>query len=1328
MPDAIRCCSHGFAYLRYRCCFCFAFLFIVAGTNVFPQTSHPGQSAAILASKNNYAGALAEAGGRQAVPSRIPHVAPGIAKLQRAQVPRGHSLSPASGLASGVFQPTPTYLSGGLNAYSSAVGDVNRDGIADVLVVNQCASNSNCNSSVGVLLGNGDGTFQAAVSYGSGGADPVSIALADINGDGHLDILVANQCSSANNCISGSVSVLLGNGDGTFQAADSYDTSGNSTYSIAVSDVNGDGKPDVVVANVCTPNNCNSGSVSVLMGNGDGTFLTAVPYNSGGAEAFSVAVADVNGDGHPDLVVANNCTSSNSCANGNVAVLLGNGDGTFQSASAYGSGGNSARSVAVGDLNGDGKPDLVVANQCGNSNNCWSGSVGVLLGNGDGTFQSVATYASGGQTVVSVVTADVSGDGKLDVIVADQCDFSADCGTGLIGVLLGNGDGTLQTVQTYAAGALETDSVVVRDLNGDGKLDILATNQCNDEFCFGSSVSVLLANGGGTFQGPHSYSPGGLSTSSLAAADLNGDAKADLVVANQCDINTSCDGGTVGILLGNGDGTFLSPVIYSSGGSDPVYLTTGDVNGDGKVDVLVANQCSNQNSCTGSVGVLVGNGDGTFQPVVAYSSAALYAVGIAAGDVNGDGKADLLVVNECDDNNTCDNGTVSVLLGNGDGTFQPAVTYNSGGASALAVAVGDMNGDGKLDLLVTSQCSRNNNCNNGIVAVLLGNGDGTFQPAVSYSTGASLANSLVIGDVNRDGKLDLLVANQCVSNSDCSDGSVAVLLGNGDGTLQAPINVTVPSPQNLSSLSLADFNGDGYLDVFSGVGGFLLLGNGDGTFQPYVTLAGGGLGTAVGDFNGDGKPDLASGGITLFINQTSSFHFATTTTVAASANPANGSVSFTATISSTFNGGAVSGEVTFYDGATQLGSATIANNAQAILSGVSLTHGDHFITAVYTGSSSYLPSTSAILTETENEWTTTITLLSSQNPSAFNQSISLAATVTPLGGAAAIGSVVLMDGSNTLAMVSLTNGSATYATSTLAAGVHSITAVYSGALLDSGSTSSPIIQVVSGGATTTALTASSTSAMLTLTATVSPVSAGTPTGTVNFMEGTTSLGSSALNGTGIATLSTSALSAGTHSITAVYSGDAAFTASTSSAFAVSANFALSASTASPPSVMAGESSSSTIRVSPINGFNPSEVTFTCNIAPALSPAASCSVTKMTVANDSATAMLTVTTIAGTSASDSHPAGGPGSRGMLLFALLIPGLLIGTDAKQRGKLLAWTLTLVVLGGCLLQSACGGGSPNPTTMANAGTPAGAYTATVMGTANGQQHTTTVSITVK
>ena len=210
-----------------------------------------------------------------------------------------------------------------------------------------------------------------------------------------------------------------------FAPAVAYNAGAVRPSSVAVADVNRDGKPDLVVANLCVDINCvTNGIVSVLLGNGDGTFQTAVTYNSGGYGAVSIVVADVNGDGKPDILVANRCAVFISCggtsgghpdSNGIVSVLLGNGDGTFQPAVTYNSGGLFTTSIAVGDVNGDGKPDLVVSNPCGVTN-CFpqlDGAVGVLLGNGDGTFQTAVNYDSGGRSPGSVAVADVNGDGRV---------------------------------------------------------------------------------------------------------------------------------------------------------------------------------------------------------------------------------------------------------------------------------------------------------------------------------------------------------------------------------------------------------------------------------------------------------------------------------------------------------------------------------------------------------------------------------------------------------------------------------------------------------------------------------------------------------------------------------------------------------------------------------------------------------------------------------------------------------------------------------------------------------------------------------------------------
>jgi hypothetical protein len=385
------------------------------------------------------------------------------------------------------FANAVAYDSGGYYAQSVAVADVNGDGKPDLVVANECVDSDCSSGSVGVLLANGDGTFQPAVTYGSGGDQPRSVAVADVNGDGKPDLLVAN-CTSTSGCLSpGIVGVLLGNGDGTFQPVVTYGSGADWALFVAVADVNGDGKPDLLIANQCfSTSNC-TGAVGVLLGNGDGTFQTAVAYGSGGNNGMSVAVADVNGDGKPDLLVANFCVD-NGCANSSVGVLLGNGDGTFQTAVAYGSGGNDAYSVAVADVNGDGKPDVLLVNECV-VNDCQTSTVGVLLGNGDGTFQSAVSYSSGGGGGMSVAVADVNGDGKPDLLVAEED------GVGTVGVLLGNGDGTFQTAVAYGSGGYNYGvSVAVADVNADGKPDLLVANLCGDTGCVKQGTVGVLIN------------------------------------------------------------------------------------------------------------------------------------------------------------------------------------------------------------------------------------------------------------------------------------------------------------------------------------------------------------------------------------------------------------------------------------------------------------------------------------------------------------------------------------------------------------------------------------------------------------------------------------------------------------------------------------------------------------------------------------------------------------------------------------------------------------------------------------------------------------------
>jgi hypothetical protein len=451
-----------------------------------------------------------------------------------------------------LFSPAATYSTGGFdnvffdNSTWVSVKDVNGDGKLDVLVANWCSSyhaSGLCpeGGNVGVSLGNGDGTFQPMVTYSSGGAGyyAFSLFVADVNADGRIDVLVANGCPEGTSVIcpsGGSVGVLLGNGDGTFQAVRNYASQGLVAW-MSAADVNGDGKLDVLVANRDGGSN-GEGSVAVLLGRGDGTFEPAKIYSSAGLEADFVTVADVNADGHPDLLVVNFWVCNN-CP-GSVGVLLGNGDGTFRPAVAYGALAY-VSSAAVVDVNNDGKADLVLTD----GGSYGGGAVIVLLGNGDGTFRPAVAYLTGGLYNVPPEIADVNGDGKLDLVIAQACRPSFN---GCIGVMLGNGDGTFRSPTTYPSGGIGTMSLVMEDVDGDGKTDVVSVSQCGLPCRNVGLISVMLGNGDGTFRTAVPHSSGGTTATWVGAADINADGRPDLLA-----VNTNLGKyGSLGILINKG--------------------------------------------------------------------------------------------------------------------------------------------------------------------------------------------------------------------------------------------------------------------------------------------------------------------------------------------------------------------------------------------------------------------------------------------------------------------------------------------------------------------------------------------------------------------------------------------------------------------------------------------------------------------------------------------------------------------------------------------------------------------------------------------------------
>lgn len=336
-------------------------------------------------------------------------------------------------------------------------------------------------------------SFEPRVNY-TVGANPQFVATADFSHDGKLDLTSANYGSS-------SVSVLLGNGDGTFRPQTQYTASGSAQAPI-VGDFNRDGILDLAVPGY--------GDVAILLGRGDGTFLPEVNYPDTGA--YHGITADFNGDGKLDLAIADS----------GVSVLLGNGDGTFGRAVEYQAGGFST-TVATGDFNRDNILDLVTSNYSANT-------VSILLGSGDGTFRMHVDYATG-VNPVGVTVADFNGDGKLDLAVAIPA--PGDQGPGAVSILLGNGEGTFRPRVDYptTGGAIRID---VGDFNQDGKLDLAVST-------VKPSVDILLGNGDGTFQPALSF-PTGNRPWNPVAADFNGDGHLDVATGNW-------DDGTISVLL-----------------------------------------------------------------------------------------------------------------------------------------------------------------------------------------------------------------------------------------------------------------------------------------------------------------------------------------------------------------------------------------------------------------------------------------------------------------------------------------------------------------------------------------------------------------------------------------------------------------------------------------------------------------------------------------------------------------------------------------------------------------------------------------------------------
>ncbi len=722
---------------------------------------------------------------------------------------------------------------------SLAVGDFNGDGRPDLAVACQTSTG------VSVLYGQGDGTFSGRVDLATT-YDPSDVAAGDLNGDGRSDLIVLVGASllttylsqkdggflihsqqlggvdlslatgdfnhdghldvALSNFANNFASVLLGNGDGTFQDQSLIDA-GQPTGAVLAGDFNGDGRTDLAFA----PASGDQSGFSVYMGRGDGTFQAPNTQNAG-FDAEAITTADFNGDGIPDLVAVDRQRSS-------LTVLLGRGDGNFRSPLTFPVGAN-PDALVVADFNGDGRPDLAVADYGSNT-------VSILLGRGDGTFETQRQIVTG-DSPSALVTGDFNGDGIPDLAVVND-------GSSTVTILLGRGDGTFAPPEIIKGDF--ANAIATGDFYGDGKTDLAVASADS------ANVYILRGDGQGSFEDPIAY-PTASPPQSLAVADFNGDGWPDLVTVGD-------QPPSVSVLLNKGHGLFGGFQQYPANDS-PVYVAAADLGGRGIIDLVVVGGATDVSD--GDLTIFQGDGLGGFQQ--AASPATGYGpVSVAVNDFNGDGRPDLAVA-------TYDG--LNILLGLGGGTFTP----NSELATIphQTPVLADLNGDGTQDVIVTSQDGRilwrkgrpgapgsfdpPVVINPGfpardVVVVQTHSGPviaavDLFDDAVSlYRVRGStftrigilptghLPVQILAGDLNGDGNTDLIVR--------CTAGGVAsIYLGDGLGDFRRLPDQGIG--MGVSDIALADLSHPGVPDIVLSdqiTGDVRVLPNlGDATFGP----------------------------------------------------------------------------------------------------------------------------------------------------------------------------------------------------------------------------------------------------------------------------------------------------------------------------------------------------------------------------------------------------------------------------------------------------------------------------------------------------------------
>ncbi len=602
------------------------------------------------------------------------------------------------------------------------------------------------------------------------GKAPRDVAAADFNGDGVTDLAVANNGSN-------DISVLFGTGEGDFQPQVRIPI-GSGVIDLVAVDLDQNGAPDLAVTR--------GSQVAILLNDGLGSFSLATPATVG-SDAFAIVTGDFDEDGLPDLAVANSSSAD-------VSILLGTGDGLFEPQRRFAAIGNGP-TLASADFDGDHHLDLLVGS--GGSNNAV-----LLTGSGDGNFVAGPPFFYG--TTQSIAAADLDGDGRADTI---QTDFSFDRV-----IVRASVAGQGFPFRGGVASVSGPHSVVLSDINRDGRLDVLAGGN--------GGVSVSLGLGGFLFGSPQIIDVGGF-VNGVAVATLDAGLLPDVAAANILN-------DTVSLVLNPATRSSLPPSRFAAG-DQPLSIGLGDFDADGHLDAVVAN------SASADLSILDGRGDGTLAPQVRIPLLAPPS-DVRIADFDRDGTLDLAVMQE-------NAKLIDLLMGRGDGTFRTGVTLDVG-FFAFRLAAADLTGDGIVDLVTTGEDS---------LALFPGNGDGTFAARRTIPA-AGLSYFLAPVDLTGDGVPDLASALP-FSNS------IGLLRGTGGGAFGP--QTLMPTGQFPYSVAAADFNGDGLADLVSGNSGggtlavFLNLGGGLFTSPALLPTGKNSRVVATGDLDADGFVDLA---------------------------------------------------------------------------------------------------------------------------------------------------------------------------------------------------------------------------------------------------------------------------------------------------------------------------------------------------------------------------------------------------------------------------------------------------------------------------------------